>query len=483
MNAKPSAAVAIDASEWFHDPAFRGHVTPRHFRRLERRAAVHVPLAIAACADKGVKATFFVPSTLATDAPALLPQLLAAGHEVGLALVDAGPLDDVPAADRAALVAGWRRQLTTLAAALGLSVRGVLLLAEGPVSWWRDELRQRGVCYVVCHHNGAATVASLDDAVAIDGEISLRVPVAWTLDTGQPRLVGLPRRTFQDHYGRLSAQAMHATLAPPGGTLADALGLPPATRAQPSSPEPVSSTAPPPEAPRFAIIVPLKDEATGIESLFTELRTVRERLADVAACEFVCVDDGSTDDTWRMLQRLQPTLPGTMLARHERNRGVAAAIRTGLLITDAELCASIDGDLSYDPLELRPMLAQLATADLVTASPYHPRGGVRNVPAWRLRLSRSLSWAYRWLLSSPVHTWTACFRVYRRSAVLDLPLKHEGFLGTAELLVRLLRRGGRVSEHPCTLEARLFGVSKMKVLRTIRGHLGLLWSVARRRVS
>ena len=79
-------------------------------------------------------------------------------------------------------------------------------------------------------------------------------------------------------------------------------------------------------------------------------------------------------------------------------------------------------------------------------------------------------------------TWTSCFRVYRRAAVADLPLDHPGFLGTAELLVRVLRRGGRVAEHPCVLEARLFGFSKMKVLRTIRGHVGLLWRVLWRRV-
>jgi dolichol-phosphate mannosyltransferase len=81
-----------------------------------------------------------------------------------------------------------------------------------------------------------------------------------------------------------------------------------------------------------------------------------------------------------------------------------------------------------------------------------------------------------------VCTWTSCVRVYRRAAVVDLPLANEGFLGTAELLVRVLRRGGRVVEHPCVLEARLIGYSKMRVLRTIGGHLRLLVDVVRRRV-
>ena len=192
------------------------------------------------------------------------------------------------------------------------------------------------------------------------------------------------------------------------------------------------------------------------------------------------MDDGSADDTWMLLERIARNRRRFRLIRHGENRGVAAAIRSGFQATDAELVASIDGDLSYDPMELRHMVPMLAHADVVTASPYHPDGAVRNVPSWRLLLSRTLSRAYRALLRSDVRTWTSCFRAYRRNAVLHLPLKNPGFLGTAELVIRVLRRGGRVAEHPCTLEARLLGFSKMRVLRVVVGHLRLLALVALR---
>ena len=244
---------------------------------------------------------------------------------------------------------------------------------------------------------------------------------------------------------------------------------------------------PPPAEPalraaKLSIVVPLKDEADGVASLFVELDAVAAALAGRADCEFVVVDDGSADRTWELLERHAAGRPRVRLVRHERNRGVAAAIRTGVLASEADVVASIDGDLSYDPMELAAMLPLLAHADVVTASPYHPRGGVRNVPRWRLFLSRTLSAAYRALLRRDLRTWTSCFRVYRRRAVVDLPLVHEGFLGTAELLVRVLRRGGRVVEHPCVLEARLLGVSKMRVVRTVFGHLRLLWQVLLGRV-
>ena len=232
-----------------------------------------------------------------------------------------------------------------------------------------------------------------------------------------------------------------------------------------------------------AVVVPLKDEEAGVGALAAALAALREELLPEWELASVLVDDGSVDGTWAALRRQFGTDANVCLLRHERNRGLAAAIRTGLLGTEATVCASIDADLSYDPRELRAMLPLLAEADVVTASPYHPRGGVLGVPAWRLCLSRSLSRCYRVLLRSDIRTWTSCFRVYRRAAVVDLPLDHEGFLGTAELLVRVLRRGGRVREHPCVLGVRRVGASKMKVLRTIAGHLGLLWQVARGRIA
>jgi dolichol-phosphate mannosyltransferase len=73
--------------------------------------------------------------------------------------------------------------------------------------------------------------------------------------------------------------------------------------------------------------------------------------------------------------------------------------------------------------------------------------------------------------------------VYRRSAVLPVILKRPGFLGVAELLGRLLLQGKTVVEHPATLDCRIFGQSKMKIARTVWGHLGLLSELAWSRLS
>jgi hypothetical protein len=81
---------------------------------------------------------------------------------------------------------------------------------------------------------------------------------------------------------------------------------------------------------------------------------------------------------------------------------------------------------------------------------------------------------YRRVLRQRLHTYTSCFRVYRRSTVLGVEPERNGFLGVAELLGRLALSGATIVEYPATLEVRMLGYSKMRVLRTIVGHLGLI---------
>src|SRR5262249_55423059 len=156
---------------------------------------------------------------------------------------------------------------------------------------------------------------------------------------------------------------------------------------------------------------------------------------------------------------------------HERNLGVAAAILTGVRAAGTEVVCSIDCDCTYDPHELRQMIPLLGEGvGLVTASPYHPQGHVKNVPPWRPSLSPASS-LYRRVLRQRLHPSPGCSRVYRRSVVEGLSLHEPGFLGIAETLGRLDLKRIRIVEHPATLQVRIFGHSKMKTLRTIFGHL------------
>ena len=230
----------------------------------------------------------------------------------------------------------------------------------------------------------------------------------------------------------------------------------------------------PPPTP-VTLVVPCFNEAGGMAYLKNTLQSVEKRLGDQFEFHFVFVDDCSTDNTYAELMAAFGSRSNCKVLRHEVNGGVAAAIMTGITASDTEIVASIDADCSYDPHELAGMVPLLTDdVDLVTASPYHPDGGVLNVAGWRLFLSRSLSRIYRHVLHNDLHTYTSCFRVYRRSAAIRVPINERGFLGVAEFIGRLDLSGSRIVEYPTRLEVRMLGRSKMKVLKTIAGQLGLL---------
>jgi polysaccharide deacetylase family protein (PEP-CTERM system associated) len=232
-----------------------------------------------------------------------------------------------------------------------------------------------------------------------------------------------------------------------------------------------------------SVVIPCFNEELILPYLANTLTSVREQLSQYDLT-FIFVDDQSTDGTWAALNRLFGDQPDCRLIRHAHNRGVAAGILTGVQNASTEIVCSMDCDCTYDPHELAKMIPLLTDGvDMVTASPYHPQGAVRNVPEWRLALSKTLSRCYRVVLHQRLATYTSCFRIYRRSAMTGLTLRHEGFLGVAEMLGRLDLRGSKIAEYPATLEVRMIGRSKMKIVRTIAGHIGLLARFALARMS
>ncbi len=232
-----------------------------------------------------------------------------------------------------------------------------------------------------------------------------------------------------------------------------------------------------------SVVVPCFNEELILPYLENTLMGVEKTLGSDYDMRFIFVDDGSADGTCPSLQKIFGPRPNCTIYRHESNQGVAAAILTGIRAAETEIVCSIDCDCTYDPLQLERMIPLLSEGvDMVTASPYHADGEVKNVPGWRLFLSKSLSRLYRSVLSHRLATYTSCFRVYRKNSVVNLHVREGGFLGVAEMLGRLDLNGGSIVECPAVLEVRLLGRSKMKTVRTILGHLRLLTVLAVARV-
>lgn len=187
--------------------------------------------------------------------------------------------------------------------------------------------------------------------------------------------------------------------------------------------------------------------------------------------EVLAVDDGSSDGTADALRKL----PITVLS-HERNRGMGAAIRTGLAEAKGELVATLDADLSFAPGQLSALLKRQkeTDADLVAGSPYLTPEGMAAV-TWSRRLpSLMLNALYRGLFSHRLTSYTPVFRLYKASALRGLALTSEGFEINAEIAARMVRAKLKVAEAPAVLDERRAGVSKLSRARELRRHLALV---------
>ena len=220
---------------------------------------------------------------------------------------------------------------------------------------------------------------------------------------------------------------------------------------------------------RVSFVIPCYQEEAALADF-------ARHLADVSAEEVVFVDDGSTDATAAALAELAKGDERVRIETHDRNRGVGAAMRTGIAAANGEIVVIYDVDRTY-PLEDARKLVEAIEQDgydVASATPFGRGGALERVPFFRRLLSRGAVWVYRVVLvgrTQGVTTYTCAFRAYRADHLESLHFTSNGFPAAAEILGRLLLRGARVVEVPSTLRARTEGESKMRVGRTLWGHL------------
>ncbi len=223
------------------------------------------------------------------------------------------------------------------------------------------------------------------------------------------------------------------------------------------------------------------------------LPALLERAADVPAIDRVLVvDDGSSDGTADIAAGWGGR-PHVEVVRHPHNRGLGAAMRTGLTalaqgqLEDDDIVVTMDGDNTHDPALIPRMCQAIGSgADVVVASRYCP-GGRELGLSWRRRvLSRGASQLLATLRPvRGVRDYSCGYRAYRvgvlRRALSTYGqnlITTAGFACMAEILLRLDSLGAHCVEVPLELHyERKDGPSKMRVARTISGYLQLLRAV------
>jgi dolichol-phosphate mannosyltransferase len=217
------------------------------------------------------------------------------------------------------------------------------------------------------------------------------------------------------------------------------------------------------EPQRVAVIVPAWNEAGKIGDV---VRKVPRRWA---SCVIV-VDDCSGDRTSDEAREAG----ADVVIRHERNRGVGAAIRTGLLEAKRlgyEFAAVLSGDDQHVPAELPRLLAPLFAreADLVQGSRWLPGGATPGIPPDRRWLTRLYPLLFRAASGFAITDGTNGMRAFRLAMLDDPGIRLEqDWLDRYELepylLFQAVRSGRRVREAPVTVCYHSRGTTKMKLL-------------------
>ncbi len=525
--------LTILVEDYFHVGAFENLIQQRNWSNFEPRYEQNTLKTLALLDRFDTKATFFVLGWIAEQNPGLIREIVARGHEVASRGFYHRSLKNLTDEEFREDLRRTNRSIENACGQKVIGYRAAEKLSFEKDSWVLDVLADEGFAYDASfmptsktdkakrvahqvHTSGKAVwefpYSTLDLGIGLlpisGGNYFRQIPYTllrhavrgwhertdepfifyfhvWELDPAQPRISAATNFNRIRHYRNLDKMEwiLHENLslydcvgAANFLGLSDELKVSSKWSVVSGQPPDIQKSAVPDPHSAVSVVIPCYNEQEALPYLANTLRAVETGLSENGySPNFIFVDDRSKDDTFAVLQTLFGNQKNIKILRHETNQGVAAGIMTGLRASETEIVCSMDCDCTYDPHELLNMLPLLTkNVDLVTASPYHRDGGVRNVPGWRLLLSRGASFLYRRVLRSKLDTYTSCFRVYRRSSMVGTDLSESGFLGVAEMLGLLDLRGGTIVEFPAVLEVRLFGISKMKTAKTIVGHLKLL---------
>jgi glycosyltransferase involved in cell wall biosynthesis len=204
---------------------------------------------------------------------------------------------------------------------------------------------------------------------------------------------------------------------------------------------------------RLAVIIPAKDEEATIGALLDGISKVS---VPGHALHPIVVDDGSTDATAAIARGR-----GAEVVAHPENRGLGAAVRTGLraaVASEAVAVAYLDADLEYSPGDIPNVLEPVLSgrADYVLGSRF--RGGVRGMRLYRRAGNYAFTALLVLLTGENITDGQTGMRAFSRKAADRAEIVHD-YNYAQVLTLDLLRKGFRLEEVPIRYRVREHGES------------------------
>lgn len=215
--------------------------------------------------------------------------------------------------------------------------------------------------------------------------------------------------------------------------------------------------------PAVTLVVPGLNEAESLPLLAAQ---IKEALPDTPY-ELIFVDDGSTDDSWQVINDLHEADPAVRGLQLRANFGKAMALAAGFEHARADIVIMMDADLQDDPADLPKMLEKID-------------GGLDVVVGWKVErhdpLNRRI---FSFVFNKTVglvtgvrlHDMNCGYKAYRSEVLDSIPIYGDLF---RFIPVLASWQGFRVGEIPVNHRARQFGRSRYGLERILRGFFDLL---------
>lgn len=216
---------------------------------------------------------------------------------------------------------------------------------------------------------------------------------------------------------------------------------------------------------KLSAVVPVYNEAESLRELYRQLTEVAD--ANRYDFEIVFIDDGSTDESWKIIGELSDGDSRVSGIRFRRNFGKAAALDAGFQAAHGDIVVTLDADLQDDPAEIPGFLEILDSGKDVVSG----WKKIRHDPWHKVIPSRIFNAMVSYLTGVHLHDHNCGMKAYRREIFDEISL-----YGELHRFVPVLAaaRGYRVGEKVIAHRPRQFGRSKYGFNRFVKGFLDLL---------
>ena len=202
---------------------------------------------------------------------------------------------------------------------------------------------------------------------------------------------------------------------------------------------------------KLTVIIPCYNEVEYVETIVERVRAVG------LASQIIVVDDGSTDGSRDILNRLEAdgSNGDVTFLYHERNRGKGAALVTAFGATTGDVVLIQDSDLEYDPRDYPILLKPIEEGIAVVVYGSRFLGGPRKaMNFWNMVANKTLTLVTNILYNAILSDMETCYKCFRREVVEDMTIRARGFEFEPEFTAKVLKQGIRIYEVPISYNGR-----------------------------